>query len=443
MKKEWLLIVVSVSLTFIIAFVLVRWFAPQLLGLPVDLQLVRVAKEVPPFFEGVFRSKDYESQEYIIRDPYIKRAKPLLPRFLGMGPNDILGFRNKHVPNIADIITIGDSQTYGNNVFLEQNWPSSMMKSMTHTTPVLYNMSVGGWGAAEYFEIFNKALYLQPVVVIIAFYTGNDAIDTFNKVYGDERWISLRLNPKLTSSDAPTLQEDVEWKVKFHDGNDVIFTPNFRYVSNNRDHPAVLMGYEIIGEIAQKIGKIAEKVQIKLVFTIIPTKELAYKKKILLENIKPRADYTDLVNDEEKNLRVLAERLQRIRGAVYVDLLEPIQQGVLESQYFYPHDRDGHPLPDGYKLIGETLQKEVVKLLPEKLNGFFFAKNSITDDNYLPFLVKNDFFYPVVSKKILEENGWTEEDMRKVDLRDISKLSYGGILETVDPSRFGPKAFKN
>ena len=65
MKKEWLLIIVSVSLTFIIAFVLVRWFAPQLIGLPVDLQMVRVAKEVPPFFDGVFRPEDYESQDYI------------------------------------------------------------------------------------------------------------------------------------------------------------------------------------------------------------------------------------------------------------------------------------------------------------------------------------------------------------------------------------------
>ena len=169
MKKEWILIIISVSLTLVIALTLVRWFAPQLLGLPVDLQMVRVAKEVPPFFDGVFRPEDYKNQKYIIQDPYIMRAKPLLPSFLRMGPNDILGFRNRSVPNIADIITIGDSQTYGNNVFLEQNWPNNMVKDMHDQTPILYNISVGGWGAAEYFEIFHKALYLQPKVVIVAF----------------------------------------------------------------------------------------------------------------------------------------------------------------------------------------------------------------------------------------------------------------------------------
>jgi len=307
MKKEWLLIIVSVSLTFIVAFSLVRWFAPQMLGLPVDLQMVRVAKEVPPFFDGVFRPEDYESKEYSIQDPYIKRAKPLFPCLIGMGPNDILGFRNKNIPIIADIITIGDSQTYGNNAFLEENWPSSLVNNLIGYKPILYNMSVGGWGATEYFEIFNKALYLQPKIVIVAFYSGNDPIDTFNKVYGDERWKSLRLDSKLTSSDAPPLQENIEWNVKFPKGQEVIFTPNFRYVSNRRDYPAVRVGYKIMGKIAHKMVEIAEQRQIKMIFTIIPTKELVFKQKIMLGKIIPPKNYTDLVNDEEKNLIDFAE----------------------------------------------------------------------------------------------------------------------------------------
>ena len=121
MKKEWLLIIVSVALTVIIALTLTRWFAPQLLGLPTDLQMVRVAKEVPPFFNGVFRPEDHEGENYIIQDPYIIRARPLLPSFLNVGPNDLLGFRNRNVPNIAAIITIGDSHTYGNNASIERN----------------------------------------------------------------------------------------------------------------------------------------------------------------------------------------------------------------------------------------------------------------------------------------------------------------------------------
>ena len=446
MKKEWLLVVVSVSLTLIIALTLVRWFAPQLLGLPVDLQMVQVAKEVPPFFDGIFRPEDYASQEYIIQDPYIKRAKPLFPRFLGIGPNDLLGFRNRNVPNIADIITIGDSQTYGNNAFVEQNWPSILAESMTHNSSILYNMSVGGWGATEYFEIFNKALYLQPEVVIVAFYTGNDPLETFYRIYGDDRWKSLRLNPDIKASDAPTLEMPLPdssfWNVQFNDGTETILTPNLRYLSNKRNHPAVMVGYEIMGEIARKMGEIAEKNKIKLVFTIIPTKELAFKKKIMTENIIPREDYTDLVNDEEKNILAFTEKLKKIPGSVYVDLIDSLQQGVLDSQQIYPSDQDGHPFAGGYKLIGETLQHEVVKLLPDKLNGLFFAPYSIKDDKYRPFLVKNSHFYIFTSKRILKENGWTEENMTKVDLRAISKLSFGGFINTVEPALYGPIAFK-
>lgn len=445
MKREWILIVLSVSLTLIIALTLTRWFAPQLLGLPVDLQMVRVAKEVPPFFDGVFRAEDYESQEYIIQDPYIMRASPLIPRFMSVGPNDILGFRNRNVPNIADIITIGDSQTYGNNVFLEQNWPSRMMKSLEDDSTILYNMSVGGWGAAEYFEIFNKALYLQPKVVVIAFYTGNDPIDTFIKIYSDHRWDSLRLNPKIKASNAPKLQRasaSSNWKVKFKDGMETIFSPDHRHLSNRRNDPVVQVGYEIMGKIAQKIGEIAEKNQIKLIFTIIPTKELVFKKKIKMENIKPIESYNALVDDEEINLKTFAEELKKIRGALYVDLLEPLQDAAIGSQYLYPSSENGHPDQEGYKLIGETLHKEVVKLLPDKLKGGIIAKISITGDEYWPLLVKNGYFYQFLSQEVAEENGWTQNNIKLAELRDISKLPFGGIINNVDPSQFGPKAFE-
>ena len=107
----------------------------------------------------------------------------------------------------------------------------------------------------------------------------------------------------------------------------------------------------------------------------------------------------------------------------------------------YPYNEDGHPIANGYKLIGETLHKEVVKLLPDKLKGGIIAKISFWDDKYRPLLVKNDFFYDFVSARVAEENGWTKENLKEATLRDISKLHYGGIIRTVDPSRFGPNAF--
>ena len=441
MKKEWLLLIGSVSLTLITALLLVRWFAPQLLGLPVDLQMVRVSQKVPPFFDNIFRAEDYESQNYLIQDPYIMRAKPLLPVLLRVGPSDILGFRNRSVPNIADIITIGDSQTYGNNVLIEENWPSIMINNLEKYSPTLYNMSVGGWGAAEYFEIFNKALYLQPKVVIVAFYAGNDAIDTFKKVYTDERWKSLRLDPRLKSSDIPAMPENAEWNVTFSDGSEIIFTPAYRHLANRRDSPAVNAGYEIMGKIARKMAGIAKSAQISLVFTIIPTKELAFKKKIMLDNIRPRSDYLALVDDEEKNIETFAEELRSITGSVYVDLLEPLQRAVIESENLYPEsDQDGHLIENGYRLIGETLREAAAKSLPDRLHGGVIAQISINDNNYWPLFVKDNYFFRFSNQEIAEKNGWSQQNIKIADLREISRLKYGGLISTVDPSRFGPEA---
>ena len=55
LKKEWLLMLVSVSVTLFLALGLVRWLAPQLLGVPTDLQLVKVQEEMQPYFDVVFQ----------------------------------------------------------------------------------------------------------------------------------------------------------------------------------------------------------------------------------------------------------------------------------------------------------------------------------------------------------------------------------------------------
>ena len=57
---------------------LVRWLAPGLLGLPVDLQIVQLREEVAPFYETVF-AETGDPRE-LVRDPHtIVRGQPLAP----------------------------------------------------------------------------------------------------------------------------------------------------------------------------------------------------------------------------------------------------------------------------------------------------------------------------------------------------------------------------
>ena len=87
---------------------LIRWLAPGLLGIPVDLQIVRTSDEVVPFFENVFRPEHRKSGPFLLNDPYtVVRARPLYGG--PAGPTDLLGFRNSDVPNRADVVAIGDS----------------------------------------------------------------------------------------------------------------------------------------------------------------------------------------------------------------------------------------------------------------------------------------------------------------------------------------------
>lgn len=157
MKKDWLLLAASIAITLTIVLGILRWLAPQLLGISPDLQLVQIDKKVPPYFEHVFRVEDFKSQVILIQDPITSvRAIPLYPDRGGYGPNDLLGFRNRAIPNSAKIVILGDSQTYGNNAVIEQNWPSFMHAELKSKGATLYNMSVGGWAAPQYLNMFGK-----------------------------------------------------------------------------------------------------------------------------------------------------------------------------------------------------------------------------------------------------------------------------------------------
>ena len=157
MRKDHWLVIGSALFSLILALGVIRWQAPQLLGMPQDLQLVRVDKVVPSFFEGVFRRDDLLSTEYFISDPLTRiRPKPLQSETLRFGPNDLLGFRNRHIPNIADIVVIGDSQTYGNNALLKHNWPTKLGRMLATKQNVTYSMAAGGWCAVQYLDMFKK-----------------------------------------------------------------------------------------------------------------------------------------------------------------------------------------------------------------------------------------------------------------------------------------------
>ncbi len=448
MKKEWILMFFSVVATLTAALGVIRLMAPQLLGLPVSLETVQVDEKVPPFYENVFRIEDYKSEKFIIADPIVVRAKPRLGDFGVTGPHDILGFRNRAVPNTADVVTIGDSQTYGLNAVLENSWPGQVDKLLENRISGVYNMSCGAWGAVEYLEIFYKSLIFHPKVVVVAFYTGNDPLDSFARAYGSSRWSDLRPDPDLRGSDAPRVpfppRAADRWAVTFSNGLEAVFTPEYRHASN-MDHPAVSAGYRIMERAAVQIATHAVAAGIVPVFTIIPTKELVYAAAVAEEGIPSKASYAALVKDEQRWITALADSLTRISGAVYIDLVAPLQAAARTPAQLYRAHPDGHPRRAGYAVMAEVIAARLRQLLPARPDSGLLVKYGPeqTDRLRLPedvlyaengdnvfrvFQVRDGRLWRFASMEALHAAGLNLDEFRVVSPRTVENWPYGGIV---------------
>ena len=446
MKKEWILLVAVVGVTLTLTIGLVRWFAPQLLGIPLDLQAVQVSKKVPPFYENIFRKEDYSSVGFLLKDPYTNvRNKPLYFDASTLGPHDILGFRNRGVPNVADVVVIGDSQTYGNNVYLSDNWPNQLATQLARKKTVIYSMATGGWGAVQYLEMFRHATVFQPRVVVVAFYSGNDPHESLTMAYSQKRWESLRDDTDVDLDQHPPNvgfppPASETWEVRFPDGLVTTFSPSLRLISNDTDYQTVAAGYEVMFKAAGLMVSIASQGNIKLVFTIIPTKELVYAQRIHRDHVKPSVAYEKLVTREKINIERLAVRLRKLSGVEYVDVVAPLQSAAMKKFPLYPSNMNGHPVKTGYRVIAEAIYPTVERLLPKPIQGVMAIRHG--RDGLQPMFVDKNGVWIFASQEVFSGNGWHLNNIPIVTLRDLAHLPMAGTIGSIDRKRFGPRAVR-
>jgi lysophospholipase L1-like esterase len=447
-----LLLAFSALLTLAIGLGLIRWLAPGLLGVPADLQLVQTSDKVPPFYENVFRLDDIRSRSFILPDPLLPRAKPLIGDAGASGPNDLLGFRNRAIPAQATVVAIGDSQTYGNNAALEGNWPSVLGRELGLWPSSVYGMATGGWSAIEYLYIADKAHALRPRLIIVAFYSGNDPLEAFVRAYGNPNWSEFRIDPSLTAGDAPKVvfpapAEDV-WQADFSDGAAMRFTPTLRY-SSIQSHPAVNTGWDIMASAAERIDQMCQRSGIALLLTLIPTKETAMRQKVAASGVSPPAAYVRLVEEEAKRIAWFEERLRALPHGRYVDVVGPLQEAASIQQQLYPTDQDGHPLAAGYALIGSTLAAAVD---PEPLRPALgaYAVGPKPDTIYQLRLMTDQGWWLFDGPDTFRDNGWEadvvesnaqpEPIVRYSNGTEFSSAPFLGVIDHANQDRFGPAA---
>jgi len=128
-----------------------------------------------------------------VDDPVLQyRPNPAFP------DHDAAGFRNAVRPERADIVALGDSQTYGHAVTRESAWPARLQAA---TGLSVYNMAYSGYGTGHCLALLDEALALQPRLVVVGLYGGNDLIDTFFMVHDRGQLPALRsADPDIASA---------------------------------------------------------------------------------------------------------------------------------------------------------------------------------------------------------------------------------------------------
>lgn len=419
MLKECTLLLFSICITLLVGLFVINKFAPQ-------LTFSFFPSQQQSFFDQVFHEN--EGNTFILDDSTLTYAQPFFPDLEQAGPHDLLGFRNRAIPHVADIITIGDSMTYGNNAPIDLNWPNRLANYL-HLQPQyrLYNMSVGGWGAIEYLEIFNKALKFKPKMVIVAFYSGNDPIDSFKKAYGNDKYQYLRPHKNLKLKDLPRIPYPAPVEDIVHlslENTSYGFTPKLRLYNYN--NAASLAGWKIMEKVAAEIAQLANKQGIIPVFTLIPTKETVYYDKLIQSGLKLPREFKSLVDFEKEYFQTFADSIQQLPNAVYIDLLPSLQTAASLNLLLYPNNENGHPLSKGYDVIAHALH-ESLPPLPTKLITGPIAIPVQQNVHHL-YLIQDDKLWSIPKHKNTEKFGLDFTKVTILEPRDIAYFQHAGSL---------------
>ena len=155
-------------------------------GLALCEVAARALLEPPPGYVlyGQEGTEAHSSLLKTVSDPrLLTRIPPNAPG------HDERGFRNPGGRDAADVVVIGDSQTWGINAGRNDTWPS-ILEALSGMS--VYSMALGGWGPIQYELVAHDALALKPKAILVGLYFGNDIFDSCNHAYGTDSYKRYR-----------------------------------------------------------------------------------------------------------------------------------------------------------------------------------------------------------------------------------------------------------
>jgi hypothetical protein len=365
--------------------------------------ILGVARRVSGRIEALL----YPDDGMWISDPLVgRRPNPDYPG------HDEWGFRNPLVPETARIVALGDSLTYGTMLDSEQSWPRQLEQISGIST---YNMAFGGFGPAHELLLWDEARQLDPEVVIVAMYAGNDLFDCFSLTYGGENLKNLRstepatldalnaLRGEDTLGDlrdhgeprAPLIawvrknsstygllrslrdvvfgrhwRDDPEWVQAKTQANypgnaafesadaKTVFTIARRTVAVDFDDVRIREGHRISLAALRRLHQQTAESGAQMAVLLLPTKEYVFSERVLAEGGEPIEGYSALIENEramwEKTRRFLAEH-----GIPQIDALTSLRASFSDGKQPFRRDSDGHLNAHGSRQVAEFVYAEL------------------------------------------------------------------------------------
>lgn len=331
-----------------------------------------------------------------VPDPVLgHRIEPL------QGGHDALGFRNASVPTRADIVALGDSQTYGVGAPRDGSWPQQLG---VLTGRSVYSMALGGYSPPDYLYLAQQvAPRLRPHQLIVGVYLGNDLLEACwavqKRAYwarwrsseagdmcedGDERdipeapkrfgaardWLSRHsvvygvLKAALLSTAGKHEQrraaapgspdQHFPWVDPAQPTVRTVFTPQARLMAMDVRRRGVREGLRIAKLVLTEVATLARRNDESLLVVLIPTKERVYCEHLRRAGISLPSAFGALCSAED---RIKSDLLQQLSASdiAHVDVLVPLQLEVSRHVVLYPTDSDGHPRASGYSVIARAV----------------------------------------------------------------------------------------
>lgn len=307
---------------------------------------------------------------------------------------DRRGYRNPEVLDRADIVALGDSQTYGYNASFDESWPNRLASLRGES---VYNMGVAGRGPAQYALLAEDALALRPRHLVVGLYLGNDLLDAC-RIFGKAHWQRYARERSLDYSActiesgpagiAPSLKgsarfselfmlakeipllrawlmlrrdlglartkPDQYYSVEHEDLRTVV--PLYRYSALRLDDPEVRRGLELTLYFLDDLIAKARASDAEVSVLLIPTKASSLYELLIERGDALPARYEALVDNERRVAREIAAHLDE-RKVVNADALREIQRGLRQGEQIFLRYSDGHPLPPGYARMARAINE--------------------------------------------------------------------------------------